>query len=45
LSGEKEIISATSVRKAMQEENMSRIEELCPESTVVYLKEQLSWKG
>ena len=43
LSKEKEIISATLVRKAMQEENMSRIEKLCPESTVLYLKEQLNW--
>ena len=42
LNDEKEIISATLVRKAIQEENMSMIEKFCPESTILYLKEQLN---
>lgn len=32
------IISATLVRKAIQEDDMGMIEKLCPESTVAYLK-------
>ena len=36
---EKEMISATRVRKAIQEEDMEMLEKLCPQSTIAYLKE------
>lgn len=41
LFDEKGTISATLVRKAIQEEDIGMIEKLCPESTVMYLKEEL----
>lgn len=35
-----EVVSATLVRKALQEKDMYMLEKLCPESTITYLKEQ-----
>ncbi len=37
-----EVVSATLVRKALQEKDTYMLERLCPESTVMYLKEQLN---
>lgn len=39
------IVSATLVRKALQEKDMEIIKKLCPMSTVKYLKEQLELGG
>ena len=36
-----EIVSATLVRRVIQEKDMDMIENLCPKSTVMYLKEQV----
>lgn len=39
IDGEKEIISATLVREALQRKDTSMLEKLCPESTIKYLTE------
>lgn len=39
IDGEKEIVSATLVREALQRKDTSMLEKLCPESTIKYLTE------
>lgn len=41
IDGQGGVISATLVRKALQEKDMLMIEKLCPQSTATYLKERL----
>ena len=36
------VVSATLVRKALEEKNWHIVETLCPESTVMYLKNNVS---